>query len=389
MKYRLDKHGNELSVLGFGCMRFPKSIDETEKLILYAIENGINYFDTAYIYGDSEKVLGTILKKNNLRDKIYIATKLPLMNIRKREDFDRYFNTQLERLQVDYIDYYFMHCITDMDMWLKFCEMGIEEWIKEKLESGKIKQIGFSFHGPEQDFLKVIDAYNWDFCMIQYNYMNINYQAGKTGLLRAHEKGIPVMIMEPLLGGKLATNLPKKAMEAFKKVNSNATPAAWALNWLWNQKEPVVILSGMSSMRDVKENIGLAKKAEVGMLNEKEINTINEVIKIFGEADKINCTGCNYCMPCPMNVNIPVAFLSYNTYYAMSRIEGLKQYTMSIGMNAKKKVRIANCTKCGICEKKCPQNIPIMKELKIVRKKIEPFWMRGVLKVAKIYLNRK
>ena len=388
MKYRLDKKGNELSVLGFGCMRFPRNLEETEKLILYAIENEVNYFDTAYIYGDSEKVLGKILKKNNIREKIYIATKLPLMNIRKKEDFERYFNLQLERLQTDYIDYYLMHCITDMDMWQKFRDMGIEEWIAEKIKTGKIKQIGFSFHGPRNEFLKVLDAYNWDFCMIQYNYLNINYQAGKAGLLKAYEKGIPVIIMEPLLGGKLAVKLPKKAMETFKKTNSN-TPAVWALNWLWNQREVTVVLSGISNMRDIKENIETANNAGIRMLKKQELATINKVIEIFSEADKINCTGCNYCMPCPKDVNIPAAFLSYNTYYSIGRIEGLQQYLMSIGIVSKKNISIANCTKCGICEKKCPQNILIMKELKRAEKKIEPFWFKWGLKVAKLYLNRK
>jgi len=388
MKYRLDKYGRELSVLGFGCMRFPKNFEEAEKMVLYAIENGVNYFDTAYIYGDSEKVLGSILKKNNVREKIYIATKLPLMSIRKREDFDKYFNIQLERLQTDYIDYYMMHCITDFDGWQKFCDMGVKEWIEEKVSKGIIKQVGFSFHGAQQEFLKVLDAYNWDFCMIQYNYLNINYQAGRVGLLKAYEKGIPVIIMEPLLGGKLANKVPKKAVEAFKKVN-NLSPATWALKWLWHQKEPAVILSGMSSMKDIAENIENAKISEPGMLNEEEIETINKVIKIFGESDKINCTGCNYCMPCPKDVNIPAALLSYNTYYSIGKVEGFKQYAMSIGLTSSKKISIANCTKCGICEKNCPQNIKIVAELKKAERKIEPFWMKFILRTVKWYLNRK
>jgi len=280
MKYRIDKYNNELSILGFGCMRFPKKFEESEKLILYAIEQGINYFDTAYIYGDSEKTLGRILKKNNIREKIYIATKLPLIITRKKSDFDKYFNMQLKRLDTDYIDYYMMHMITDMDQWQKFCDMGIKQWIKDKKKEGKIRQIGFSFHGSQSEFLKIIDASDWDFCLIQYNYMNENYQAGKVGLRKAYEKGIAVKIMEPLLGGRLA-NLPKKAKEILKKENKDMSEAQWALKWIWNQKEPVTVLSGMSNMNELKDNIDATKNIGFG---KKEIDAIEKIKEIFNES---------------------------------------------------------------------------------------------------------
>ena len=386
MEYRIDrKTNNNLSILGLGYMRFNKNKDDSEKIVLHAIKNGINYIDTAYIYGDSEKILGNIFNKHNIRDKIFLATKLPVYQVKKSADFDKFFNIQLERLQTDYLDYYLMHMLTDLDKWHKLCKMGIKEWIENKQKAGKIKQIGFSFHGSQSEFLKIIEDYNWDFTLIQYNYMNENYQAGKVGLQKAYQKGMTVMIMEPLLGGKLATSLPKKVIETFKKENPDLSPAAWALKWLWHQKEPTVVLSGMNTIEQLDENIKVAKSAKVNMLSEPEINTINKVVDIFSESYKIPCTGCNYCMPCPKDVNIPAAFLSYNSYYSIGKIEGIKQYAMSIGISSKKKVSIANCTQCGACETKCPQKIEIIKELKRSAKKIEPFWMKWILKLAKLH----
>ena len=390
MQYRIDKKtNNKLSILGFGCMRFPNDFNKTEELILHAIENGINYFDTAYIYGDSEKVLGKILKKNNLRDKVYIATKLPLFYVRKESDFDKYFDIQLKNLQTDYIDYYLMHMITDMDQWKWLCKLGIMDWIDKKKKEGKIKHIGFSFHGPQNEFLDIIDAYPWEFCLIQYNYLNENYQAGKKGMEKAYEKGITVKIMEPLLGGKLAVNIPNKVRETFNKADKNKTPVEWALKWLWNQKEPTVVLSGMSNMKELQENIKIASSSHVDMLSNKEINTIKKVVNIFNEASKINCTGCNYCMPCPKEVNIPAAFISYNTYYSIGKIKGLKDYMMSTSVTSGKKVSITNCNGCGICEEKCPQEIEIIKELKRVEKKIEPFWIKFIFRMTRFYTKKR
>jgi len=394
MKYRNDKYGNKLSVLGFGCMRFPSTLGksnmkETEKLILTAVEKGINYFDTAYIYGDSEKVLGEILNKNNLREKIYIATKLPFTFRTKKEDFDKCLNMQLERLKTNYIDYYLIHMLTDYDMWLRLVDLGIEDWIKEKKKEGKIKQIGFSYHGSQYDFIKILDAYDWEFCQIQYNYMNENYQAGKIGLHKAHEKGLPVVIMEPLLGGKLATKLPKKAIAEFQRANDKISPVAWALKWLWNQKEVTLLLSGMNHMDQLIENTHLASESEINMLSEDELGTVNNVVKIFNEAYKIPCTECNYCMPCPHNVNIPAAFNSYNTCFAMGRIEGIKQYIMSVGIISDKDTRLINCKKCGLCEKKCPQNIEIIKKLSLSGKRLEHFIVRFIFWVTKTFVKKK
>jgi predicted aldo/keto reductase-like oxidoreductase len=227
MQYRTDlKSGNQLSIIGFGCMRFPRGltqidVNRTEPLIVKAIQEGVNFFDTAYAYGGSEDVLGAILAKNNLRNRVFLATKLPLAKCKTYDDFELLFQTQLTRLQTDYIDYYLMHNLGDINGWKRLCDLGIEKWIQEKKASGQIKNIGFSFHGIHDEFLKLIDVFDWDFCFIQYNYINTNYQAGVAGLKKAAGKGLPVIVMEPLLGGKLATNLPQKAIDIFKSANSS------------------------------------------------------------------------------------------------------------------------------------------------------------------------
>jgi len=388
MQYRIDKKtGNQLSIIGFGCMRFPRNLTQidlnrSEQLIVKAVQEGINYFDTAYAYGGSEIVLGQILAKNNLRNKIFLATKLPFTKCKTVNDFESYFQTQLERLQTDYIDYYLIHNISDVNSWEKLCESGIEKWITEKKESGKIRNIGFSFHGVHEEFLKLLDIYDWDFCQIQYNYININYQAGVAGLKKAAEKGLPVIIMEPLLGGKLATGLPKKAGKIFKAANSALSPAAWALRWLWNQKEVTVVLSGMNTMAQLEDNINTANNAVPDILTATENNAYESVIKIIETSYKVPCTGCNYCMPCPHKVNIPCCFTAYNILYTTGLVSGMTLYVTSTGlMDSEKSYAASKCKECGTCEKKCPQQIPISKALKKVSKKMEPFWLKAALSI--------
>jgi len=388
MLYRTDlKSGNKLSIIGFGCMRFPRNVTQidlnrTEQIIVKAIQEGVNYFDTAYSYSGSEDTLGAILAKNKLRNKIFIATKLPLGKCRMYDDFELLFQTQLKRLQTDYIDYYLMHNISDIHSWQRLCDLGIEKWIQGKKESGQIRQIGFSFHGIYNEFIKLLDAYDWDFCQIQYNYLNINYQAGAAGLKKAAGKGLSVMIMEPLLGGKLATGLPAKAVDILKTANSALTPAAWALRWLWNQKEVTVAISGMNEMSQLAENITTAQNAVPDMLTTTEIGTIESVLRSIETAYKIPCTGCNYCLPCPHNVNIPACFTAYNASHIVGKISGFHLYVTSVGLlNPHKNLAASNCKACGACEKKCPQHIAVIKSLKKVSKRMEPFWLRVALNV--------
>ena len=390
MQYRIDnKSGNKLSVLGFGCMRLPRGLnmkpdfEKSEKLILSAIEKGVNYFDTAYLYAGSEEALGRVLSKNGVRDKVYVATKLPYQKCRAYEDFDRLFNMQLSHLQTDYVDYYLIHNLSDKAQWDSLREMGVERWIEAKKQSGQIRRIGFSFHGAQNGFLELLDAYEWDFCQIQYNYMNENYQAGRTGLLAAAKKSLPVIVMEPLLGGKLATGLPKKAEAFFREANAGRSPAEWALRWLWNQPEVTVVLSGMNAQEQLDGNLKAAESAEAGMTTPREAEAIGAVRKVFDEAYKIPCTGCNYCMPCPHGVNIPGCFASYNASYVTGYISGLTLYLTSTGVNhPEKNYSARRCVACGQCEKRCPQHIEIIKGLKSVSKRMEPAWLRPVIKIV-------
>lgn len=369
MQYREDKvSGNKLSILGLGCMRFSRNMDETRRMILAAIEKGVNYFDTAYIYPNSEETLGTVLAEYGKRDSVFIATKLPLIMCKGPGDFDKFFNRQLERLQTSHIDYYLMHMITDTAQWEMFCGWGIKQWIEGKRREGKIRQIGFSFHGSRGEFLKVLNARQWDFCQIQYNYSDENYQAGKEGLKAAAAKGIPVMIMEPLLGGRLATGLPKEAANVFTKIDPSLRPAAWGLRWLWNQEEVTCVLSGTNNVVQVEENIDSA--GNFRPLTEIEMDAYKNVVGIFNAAYKIHCTGCNYCMPCPKGINIPGCFAAYNTSYAQNFKTGIQQYLTSTAVLSKKPYSPRLCIECGKCEGHCPQHLPIRKALKQVAGRI-------------------
>jgi predicted aldo/keto reductase-like oxidoreductase len=368
-------------------MRFPRSITidvaKSERLVLEAIEKGVNYFDTAYVYGGSEDVLGEILRKNNLRDKIYLATKLPHEKCKSYEDFDRYFNEQLRRLHTDYIDYYLIHNVADINAWKAVVATGLEKWLAQKKTSGQIHRVGFSFHGVQAEFLRLLDAYPWDLCQIQYNYMNENYQAGQGGLHRAYEKGLPVIIMEPLLGGKLAGGVPKKALRLFNEANPDTTPASWGLKWLWNQPGVTVVLSGMNAPEQLADNLKTAEIATVGTLTDSELAVIEKVRAVFEESYRTPCTGCNYCMPCPHKVNIPDCFAAYNASYANGFVTGMTQYLTSTNvLHSSSGLRASNCVKCGLCEKKCPQHIKIPTELAKVQKRLEPFWFSALLKIT-------
>jgi predicted aldo/keto reductase-like oxidoreductase len=396
MLYRLDKNsGNRLSILGFGCMRFPRGLGgidarKTEELIMKAIREGVNYFDTAWIYPGSEEVLGAILEKNRLREKVFIATKLPVVLLKGPADFDKYFNQTLERLRTSYIDYYLMHMLTGIELWEKLKSWGIERWIAEKKRAGQIRQIGFSYHGSLDGFLKITGDYPWEFCQIQYNYSDENFQAGVKGLRKAAET-MPVVIMEPLLGGKLAGALPRKAVEIFRKARPEWSPAAWALNWLWNQKEVGLLLSGMNSDAQLEENLALADKARPGMLGPDDLGVYRRVLESLNRGRQIGCTGCNYCMPCPKGVNIPGSFAAYNVSYSIGYVEGMKQFVTSTALTSEQSNSPGLCVKCGACEKHCPQHLPIIKNLEQVRKRMEPLWFRLLGRIVRAFLgkNRK
>ena len=383
MQYRIDKYGNKLSVLGFGCMRFQRKagaidLEEAEKEIMLAYRSGVNYFDTAYIYLDSESTIGEIFERNGIRKDIHIATKLPHYLIKSIAGVERLFQEELKRLRTDYVDYYLMHMLNDSETWQRLLKMGIGDWIAEKKRTGAIRQIGFSYHGNSETFCKIIDAWDWDFCQIQYNYLDEHSQAGRRGLQHAHAKGIPVIIMEPLRGGKLVKNLPETAQKLFRDYDPDCTPARWAFRWLWDQKEVTVVLSGMNSEAMVSENVQTADETAVGSMKEADQAMLRQVVAAINASMKVGCTACGYCMPCPKGVDIPGTFAAWNRYYSETKFSGFREYLMCTALR-KNPASASQCIGCGKCEKHCPQNISIREMLKSAQRDLET----PVYKIAK------
>ena len=381
----MDHRKNNLSILGFGCMRFPRKgtgIDkrETEREIGYAIKHGVNYFDTAYMYPGSEAVLGEILAKHQWRDRVNIASKMPHFLIKSIDALEKLFAEQLKRLQTDHIDYYLMHMLPDIVVWDRLCSLGIKDWIREKKEKGQIRKIGFSYHGNTENFMKLIDSYDWEFCQVQYNYMDVHSQAGRKGVVYAAKKGIPVIIMEPLRGGRLVNDLPVRARKLFDRAEPKRSPAEWGLRWLWNQPEVSVVLSGMNSMDMVRENIRIASNVKAGELTAEDRKLYSRVRRAINEKLKVPCTGCGYCQPCPFGVDIPGAFRCYNVSYTDNYMVGMREYFMCTTLKAKR-TNASLCRKCGRCEQHCPQNIPIRDRLDDVVKRMEGpvYWIGAFL----------
>ncbi len=391
MKYRKDRNGEDISILGYGCMRFTKKggridLDKAESEIMTAIESGVNYFDTAYIYPGSEEALGKILTKNNARDRVKIATKLPQYLINGRDSIEKYFKEQKKRLQTDYIDYYLMHMLTDVASWEKLEKLGIKNWIKEKKESGAVRNIGFSFHGNTEMFLRILDAYDWDFCQIQYNYMDENSQAGRVGLETACERGIPVIIMEPLRGGKLVNMLPYKARSIMSKHPRNWSPAEWALRWLWDQPGVTCVLSGMNSLEMLKENVRIASVVEPGCLKQKDRACLEIIKSLINEKMKVGCTECRYCVPCPKGVDIPGLFRCYNEMYIENKMAGRREYFQAVGLRREAAFATA-CIGCGKCESHCPQHLEIRELIKEADKEVRPLYYRPVYAAARRFMK--
>ena len=378
MLYRKFGKTNEMvSTLGFGCMRLPllgegdpTKIDEDKAitLIRYAIDQGVNYIDTAYPYhgidmgkgGKSEPLVAKALK-DGYREKVKLATKLPSWLIKKREDMDKYLNEQLQRLNTKTIDFYLVHGI-DSSTWPQLKKAGIAEFLDQAINDGKIKYAGFSFHDNVELFKEIVDYYDWSFCQIQHNYLDENFQAGTEGLKYAAKKGLGVTIMEPLRGGKLV-NVPEDVKDIFNQSEIKRTPAAWGLGWILNHPEVSVVLSGMNEMEQVSENIKIAGETQANSFTEKELAVIEKAKKSFVKKIKVNCTACGYCMPCPEGVQIPRNFSAYNDYYMFGKSDTYNRF--------EPKQKASNCIECGKCEEHCPQSIQIPKELKKVKELFE------------------
>lgn len=375
MQYRKDKKENDISILGYGCMRFSRQgigidLDKAQAEVKAAIEGGVNYLDTAYIYPGNETAVGEILHRLKCRNKIYLATKLPHYMIKSMEGIEKTFREQLRRLQTDYIDYYLMHMLTDTATWEKLKRLGIETWIREKLSSGQIRNIGFSYHGNSKMFKQLVDAYDWDFCQIQYNYMDETSQAGVEGLKYASAKGLPVIVMEPLRGGRLVNLLPESAKALFSQSGDSQTPAELAFRWLYDQPEVTCVLSGMNSMEMVEENLKTASDSLPGCMTDSDRELLKLVKEEIQKTVKVGCTGCGYCMPCPKGVDIPGAFRCYNALYSEGKKSGRKDYLQCTAVRQNPS-SASQCIQCGKCEFHCPQHIEIRKELKNAADELE------------------
>ncbi len=341
------------------------NIDEPEaiRMMRYAFDHGVNYVDTAYPYhqGTSEVVVGKLLQMG-YRDKVRLATKLPCWLIETREDFDKYFNEQLDRLQTDYIDFYLLHALRKQT-WHTMTDLNVFDWVENLIDEGRIHYIGFSFHDTFEQFKEIVDSYDWTFCQIQYNYMDQDYQAGTKGLEYAARKGLAVVVMEPIRGGQLA-DPPQSIKELWDTAPTKRAPADWALQWVWNHPEVSLLLSGMSTFEQVEQNVASADQSGPGTLTDEELAAISRVRDKYQELCPIPCTNCEYCMPCPNGVNIPRIFKIYNEGIMYEKPETARRSYQWV----KEEERADVCVQCGECEEKCPQSIEIADWLARVHK---------------------
>lgn len=368
MLYRkLGRTGIDISVLGFGCMRLPVIDSRPEKidyqrsaeLLHYAIENGINYIDTAYFYhaatfgqkGNSEPFVGEALS-GGWREKVHLATKMPLFILKEKEQMEWFFSEQIERLKTGYLDFYLLHALNG-ETWERVKKLGIREFLDRKRKDGKIRFPAFSFHGEEQDFIRICDEYDWAFAQIQYNYMDVDFQAGYKGLKYAADKGTGVVVMEPLKGGKLGHDLPAEMEGVFESVSIKRTPAEWALRFVWNEPGVSAVLSGMNSMEQVVENIRIADEGLPGSLSREELSVYPRLRTAIEARIKADCTSCRYCMPCSSGVEIPEVLAALNNSAMWSDANPWVTGYVRISGKAGK------CTECRECEEICPQGLTI------------------------------
>jgi len=372
MEYRkFSKFDKPVSLFGIGCMRFPmirtdgrSVVDEEQsiQMIRYGIDHGVNYIDTAYPYhnGESELIVGKALK-NGYRDRTYLATKSPVWHVKKYDDLERFLDEQLKKLQTDRIDFYLLHAL-DKSRWDSLMKLNVLDFMEKAKAKGKIKYICFSFHDNYKTFKEIIDAYDWDMCQIQMNIMDMDEQATVDGLKYAGDKNIPVVIMEPLKGGKLANNVPDEVKQIYESSKIERTPVEWAFRWLYNFPQVAVILSGVSSMEQLKDNLRIFENAKANCMDENELAIIEQVRQAYLKKIKIPCTGCEYCLPCPQGVSIPGIFDLVNSAYMYTSEKDSKNHYRIFNINNGNDA--SKCVECGQCESVCPQSIPIIQRLK-------------------------
>ncbi|HPS89119.1 MAG TPA: aldo/keto reductase [Methanosarcina vacuolata] len=386
MLYRkVPKNGDELSILGFGCMRLAVrdgKIDEERatRQVRYAIDHGVNYIDTAWPYhmGESEPFLGRALA-DGYREKIKLATKLPSWTIKSREDMDRILNAQLERLRTDHIDYYLVHGLVGL-LWDKMEKLGVLDFLDKAKADGRIINAGFSFHGSAGDFKRIVDAYPWTFCQIQYNFLDEKNQAGTEGLEYAASKNLSLIIMEPLRGGKLTNPVPPEVQKIWNEAPERRTPAEWALRWIWNRPEVTVVLSGMNEESHIEENLKIASEAYPNSLTDAELQLVRKAEQKYRKLMKTGCTGCRYCLPCPSGVDIPGCFEIFDNFYLSGNEREAKlMYASKPGGIIRGDVPgyASQCVQCGQCVEKCPQHLDVPSLLEAVKEKFEGKDLRG------------
>ena len=382
---RAPKTGDELSILGFGCMRLAQKdgrIDEERatRQIRHAIDRGVNYIDTAWPYhaGESEPFVGRVLA-DGYRERVRLATKLPAWLVKNRADMDRFLNAQLEKLNTSRIDYYLVHSLNG-GSWDRIAALGVAEFLDRAQADGRIANAGFSYHGLREDFPRVAGAYPWTFCQIQYNYLDEELQAGTEGLLDAARKGLAVIVMEPLRGGTLAAAPPPAIDALWRKAELRRTPAEWALRWVWNHPEVTVVLSGMNDEAQVEENLRIAADAFPGSLTPAEVGLVESVGRKYREIMKVGCTGCGYCQPCPSGVDVPGCFDAFNAFHTFGKTrEARFQYVLrASGILSGHPGYASLCSQCGDCLDKCPQSLAIPDLLEQVVAQFEGDGLRDV-----------
>jgi uncharacterized protein len=375
MQYRkFEKLNWQVSALGFGAMRLPlldgnpANIDKSQtiRMIRYAIDHGINYVDTAYMYhaGESEKVVGLALK-DGYRERVKLATKLPTRMVKTADDFDRFFEEQLGKLQTDRIDFYLFHALNSLS-WQKIKDLGVLKWAESQMAKGRIGRLGFSFHDNYDSFQKIVDDYdNWTLCQVLYNYMDSDFQAGNRGIEYAARKGLSVAVMEPLRGGQLAGNLPERVRQVWESAPAPKSPVEWGLSWVWNNPHVSLVLSGMSTFEQVVENVAIAERSGTITLREDELALFTRAKEAFDSLNAVPCTNCGYCMPCPNNVEIPAIFKLYNAAMISNSTKWSRlRYSGVAGLRPDQ--RADCCVECGQCEARCPQGMPVTDWLKKV-----------------------
>jgi predicted aldo/keto reductase-like oxidoreductase len=397
MQYRtVPKTQDKLSVLGYGSMRLPSRSGlirerETREQLLYAVSEGVNYIDTGFPYhgGAAEPTIGRILAQAGCRNQVYLATKLPPWSVRGSADMEHILNEQLRRFRTDRIDYYLVHGIASRAEWDRLLDLGVLTFLDRIQRDGRVRRVGFSFHGDKRLFREVVDAYDWAMCQIQYNYLDIDNQAGNEGLAYAHAKNLAVMVMEPLRGGNLTKHVPPEVQAVWDKAPIKRTPAEWALRWLYDQPEVTLVLSGMNRMDHIRENIRIANEGTVHSLTDAEKTLITEARAAYRSVFQIGCTGCRYCMPCPAGVDIPNCFELYNNLTAFGLRSAKFDYATRVGGILGHTGLASLCVDCGACEKVCPQHLPIRQALKTVAKEMEGPMLKILAPAGRFFLRQQ